>query len=219
MTEVPKIGMFGASGSGKTSHAIALLSGLKENRVMIFDPLKEFKHLKGYTAFTKLNPLKDHVKKHFGNFKVRYCPPRGTEPQALNLFAGLAEIIQDPYMDDPNAPKLWFVADELHLGYGLHGDTLAPNFGNLCTHGRHLSIAMMCMSQRCAQVGTRWRAQVITAVIFRQKGAADLNATSSLSGIPIDRIQKLVNHEYLSERYGTITHGKTKKLPKNSLIV
>lgn len=211
MTDAPKIGIFGASGSGKTTYAKELLKGIKGGRVMIFDPLHEYGTLKGYKAFTALNPLKDHVKANFGSFKVIYRPPANREPAALNLFAGLAEIIQTPYMNKESAPKLWFVADELHLGYGLHGDADAPNFGKLCTHGRHLSIGMLCISQRCAQVGTRWRAQMTRVIIFRQKDPTDLKATAGVSGISIDRIKKLDNYEYFSELNGQITHGKTKK--------
>ncbi len=207
----PRIGIFGASGSGKSTYARSMIKRLpKTARVMVFDPMNDYDGL-GLETFEDLNLALAHVIANFKTFRFRYRPPDAT-PHALNLMAGLAHKIQEPYSDIPTAPQLWFFADELHLAYPLHGDNSAPYFKKLCTHGRHLNIALVGITQRIASIGITFRSQAEETTIFRLRGEADIKAAVEL-GFDKQEIKSLVNYQWIKEKFGDISRGEVKKIP------
>ncbi len=204
-----RMGIFGASGTGKTTLAQSLITPKLATRLIVFDPMGEYKD-PSIKKMATINDLVKHVRNNFGSFRVSYVPPATARADALNKLSAVALKIQAPYQDKPEGKLLTFLVDELHLGLPLHGESKCPHFGELNTHGRHFHIDIIGVSQRIAKCGMDFRSQLTQSVIFALGAPQDVAAASAL-GYQAKTIESLVNFQWISKKDGVISHGKTKK--------
>ena len=92
--QAQRLGIFGASGCGKTTKARELTAGL--GRVIYFDPLGEWGRDKGVKPFVSLDKLKQALRRNFGQgFRFAFFAciwGRRNAVAGLELLSGNAAI-------------------------------------------------------------------------------------------------------------------------------
>lgn len=206
------VGIFGARGSGKTTFALRELDKLK--RFVIFDPMADPDLDRiGAKRVTTLAGVKDAMRADWRGFKIVYTAPTGREPLALSrLSYGLIQA-QQPYRQSSGrkGSQLTLVVDEMNLSFPVRGGAeKAPGFAEICSRGRHSGIAVYGLSQRIAEVDTRFRGNLARAVILRQQGKNDIRAAAETLGIAETDIRALRDLDYLIGENGRIDRGRLK---------
>lgn len=207
-----RIGVWGRSGSGKSSFVKKLIKGRK--RLIIFDPLDEYgPELRIRSiAHRKANDL-DEVRKAMASdwrsFRVAYVPPAGQEAAALSALCKLLMAAQQPFKDGRSAQTITLVVEEMNLSFPVGGGVQkCPGFAEICSRGRHFGIEVFGVSQRIAEVNTRFRGNCTETVVLKQRGPRDVDAAAAELGIPKAKVTALKPLEYLHEKGGEITAGK-----------
>lgn len=207
MTE--RIGIWGASGSGKSTFAKQLVK--PRRRIVIFDPLEEYG---GQVNRGDVDLVRQAMRADWHGFKVSYVPPSGQEPRALSTLCRLLLKAQEPFKAGQSKAGITLVVEELNLSFPVHGGAAkSPGFAEVCSRGRHYGIEVIGISQRISEVDTRFRGNCSQTVVFRQRGAADVKAAKQELGegatVPRD------NFEYVTESRGQITGPTKLKKPRN----
>lgn len=201
-----RVAVVGASGSGKSSYVKRLLR--KERRVVIFDPMGEYGK-EGAKVCTTIAQLQEEMRKSFGKFLLAYVPPAGREAQALNRLSHLCLKAQEPYRGATKGPQLTVVIEEMNTCFPVHGgEAKAPAFAEICSRGRHSFIHAIGVTQRFAEVSTRFRGNLTECVVFRQQGPNDTTAAMNATGAAKGQVTALRNLQYLHARQGEITNGE-----------
>lgn len=201
-----RIGVWGRSGSGKSSYAKRLLKG--RGRVVIFDPLDEYGR-EGFKTVRSVDAVRMAMRKNWSGFRVAYVPPAGGEARALSALCRLLFAAQAPYRQSGRGQGITLVVEEMNMSFPVAGgDKICPGFAEVCSRGRHYGIEVIGLSQRIAEVSTRFRGNCTETVCFAQKGPRDLKAASDELGVAVTRVQALENLSYLHEQAGSVTEGK-----------
>ena len=208
-----RIGVWGRSGSGKSSYVKKMLKGQK--RLVIFDPLAEYgEALRIRTVEHRNRNSLDDVRKamidDWSGFRVAYVPPAGKEAAALSALCRLLFAAQQPFKDGKRGAKmLTLVVEEMNLSFPVAGGAQkCPGFADVCSRGRHYGIEVIGVSQRIAEVATRFRNNCDETVVLAQKGPRDLDAAAAELGGDKGAVKGLDNLEYIHERHGVLTRGK-----------
>ncbi|MEJ5217114.1 hypothetical protein WG622_02585 [Cognatishimia sp. D5M38] len=205
-SNVGRIGVWGASGSGKSSYVKKRIKGQK--RLVVFDPLDEYGPLCKVRA-TSPEQVRIAMRDNWQGFTVRYVPRAGNEPRELSALCRLLFAAQQPFKDQGGGMPVTLVVEEMNLSFPVHGgDVKCPGFANACSRGRHYGIEIYGLSQRIAEVSTRFRGNTDETVVLRQKGPRDLKAASHEVGLPESHIALLQNLDYIHEKQGKHTKGK-----------
>ncbi|AUQ50006.1 AAA-like domain protein [Phaeobacter inhibens] len=203
-----RIGVWGASGSGKSSYVKKAIKGRK--RMVVFDPLAEYGTLCNVTVNT-LDDVRKAMRADWSGFRIAYVPPAGREPLALSGLSKLLMLAQGPYKKTGKGQGVTLVVEEMNLSFPVHGGAeKAPGFAEICSRGRHFGIEVFGLSQRIAEVSTRFRGNCTETVVLRQQGPRDLKAAEDAIGAARGVVSGLKNLEYLHERAGTIKKGSIK---------
>lgn len=171
-----RIGIWGRSGSGKSSYAKQFLSGRK--RVIVFDPLDEYSN-EGFkrTPGHDLDAVRVSMRDAWATFRLAYVPPSGAEDRALSGLCRLLMAAQEPYRKTGKGAHITLVVEEMNMAFPTAGGVQrCPGFAEICSRGRHYGIEVVGLSQRIAEVGTRFRGNCTETVIFAQKGPRDQKA-------------------------------------------
>ncbi len=209
-----RIGVWGASGSGKSSYVKRLIKNRK--RMVIFDPLAEYSGELAYIRNVEhrgpadLDKVRQEMVKDWGGFRVSYVPPAGREAAALSALCKLLMAAQQPFKDGTRGAKpLTLVVEEMNLSFPVSGGVQkCPGFADICSRGRHYGIEVIGVSQRIAEVATRFRSNCTETVVLRQKGPLDVKAATLEIGGDKRRVTALQNLSYLHEKGGVVTSGK-----------
>ncbi len=208
-SEAGRIGIWGRSGSGKSTRAKRLIA--KRKRAVVFDPQDEYQHERGFFRVTTIDQVRAYMARNWRrNFRVAYVPPAGQEMAALDRLSKLLKVAQRPFFDGHDERQICLLVEEMNECFPVTGRPRAfGGFGDLCSRGRHSGIELIGVSQRIAEVNTRFRGNCTETYVFRQKGPRDLKAASDeLGGVSTAEIQALQPHHYIHEKNGTITKGK-----------
>lgn len=207
MTQPGRIGIYGASGSGKTTYAIRRIRNRR--RMVIFNPLDD----RDYVPLCKVTArsgedVRAAMLADWGGFTVNYVPPVGREDRALSQLCKLLLAAQAPRQRSGKGPGLTLVVDELNMAFPVAGgEARCPGFAEVCSRGRHYGIEAFGITQRIAEVSTRWRGNTSEAVVFRQSGGPDVNAAVAVLGGHKPAVLALPDHRYLHKRGGAVTAG------------
>lgn len=170
--QAQRLGIFGASGCGKTTKARELIRGL--NRVIFFEPLADdLRRLvasDGFKAVAGLPELFRKVRTDFAKgFKIAYYPAAGSETDELSKLSDFLMAIQSGYGFQHNA-QITLAVDELDLGFPTGESLKNPRngFKNLCCRGRHTGIHIVGLSQRMHLVDNVFRANCPSALHSRR---------------------------------------------------
>ena len=209
-----RIGVWGASGSGKSSYVKRLIRDRK--RMVIFDPLGEYagelpriRNVE-HRANSDLDKVRQEMAKNWTGFRVAYVPPAGKEAAALSALCRLLMAAQQPFKDGARgAQGMTLVVEEMNLSFPVSGGVQkCPGFADICSRGRHYGIEVVGVSQRIAEVATRFRNNCTETVVLRQKGPRDIDAATAEIGGKKSAVVALQNLSYLHEKGGVVTPGK-----------
>lgn len=205
-----RIGVYGRSGSGKSTRVKAMVRRVP--RVVTFDPLDEYRELGFKRALTE-RELIGHIKRNWrGRFRVAYVPPSNKEAFALHRVSLILKQIQMPYYRGVSIPKLTLVVEEMNLSFPVTGlPQHLDGFPFLCSRGRHWGIEIIGVSQRVAEVNTRFRGNTDVSYFFAQQDATDIRTICSRLGNEYrEKLIALKTHEYLQADGLAVRPGKNR---------
>lgn len=176
-----RLGIFGASGSGKSYRAAELTKGLQ--RIIYFDPLGDF--TKGAAVITAdYDALRQYLIRNWASgFRISYRPTFGEEEKELSKICKLLVLLQYGYGRNHFA-KVTLVVDELDEGCpsGLSQRDRKNGFLYLCKRGRHFGINLIGCSQRTAQVDVCFRGNLTGLYLFRHVDPMDSEKALQMLG-------------------------------------
>lgn len=192
-----RIGIFGASGSGKTTKALNLIK--QTQRLIVFDVLDDF--VGTFRRFTSLDRLKVFlIENYTKGFRVCYVPPYGSEARALSELSEFIKNIQFGYKIGQHSAKITLFVDELNRSFPLGYTKAKPlnGFGYLCNQGRHYGVNIVGVSQRMSMVDMPFRANLSDLYIFRLADYNDVKAATAMLGSQYrGKILALPNYQYI----------------------
>ena len=193
-----RLGIFGASGCGKTTKARELTAGLK--RVVFFDPLGEWSREKGVKPFVGIEKLKKALFNNFGQgFRFAFVPDFGDEEDQLQDLSYFLAKLQQGYGIKHQA-QMTLVVDELDQSFpsGSLQKNRKNGFAFLCCRGRHYGINIIGISQRMHIVDNVFRANCSGIYLFRHAEPADIDIGVKMLGKEYrDTFQGLDNFQYI----------------------
>lgn len=197
--QAQRLGIFGASGCGKTTKARELTSGL--SRVIYFDPLGEWAREKGVKSFVSLEKLKEALRRNFAQgFRYAFIPAFGEEEAQLQDLSYFLVFLQSGYSSFQHRAQLTLVVDELDTSFptGSMQKNRKNGFGFLCCRGRHYGINLIGISQRMHIVDNVFRANCSGVYLFRHAEPADIDVGLKIIGAEYrDTFRKLANFQYI----------------------
>ena len=103
--------------------------------------------------------------------------------------------------------QLTLAADELNLGYPARGHKEKYNgFPSICSRGRHWGINLYGISQRVAEINTRFRGNTSSMYILRQGDLIDIDTLSRmLFTVPKEDLIIMKNFEVIHKDAEIIT--------------
>ena len=199
-----RVGVWGASGSGKSSYVKAAIADRR--RVVVFDPQGEYPGKR----VGDLESVRREMRANWSGFRISYTPPAGKEAIALSGLCRLLLAAQRPFKETGRGAPIVLVVEEMNLSFPVHGGAAkCPGFAEICSRGRHYGIEAWGVSQRIAEVDTRFRGNCTETVVFRQKGQRDVSAAAQELGCTAADLPR-DNLAYLHEQSGGIRSGKLK---------
>lgn len=181
-----RIGLFGASGCGKTTKSRELIQSA--SRLIVFDSiLGEWrdnckKWLSGGVIVYDLLSLKKEVlKRWYKGFKVVFVPTFAKEKKQLDEVARYILAIQSGYGITHNAKLTFFIDEAQECIPSGTGQTWA-NHGAimLARMGRKKGVNMVVASQRVKTIDINIRANLDYTYFFRLEELSDINEATQI---------------------------------------
>jgi DNA helicase HerA-like ATPase len=197
-----RVGIWGASGSGKSAYTKKRLKGRK--RVVVFDPLEEYSGKKVST----IKGVEREMVRRWADFVISYSPQIGKEAANLNDLSRFLLAVQRPFKEGKKGRPLTLVVEEMNSSFPVSGGAAkCPYFAEICSRGRHYGIEVFGVSQRLAEVDTRFRGNCTETVVFRQKGIRDKTAAAAEIGCAVSELPT-ENLHFMHERNGVVSKDK-----------
>jgi energy-coupling factor transporter ATP-binding protein EcfA2 len=216
MSNGERLGIFGRSGSGKSSLMNEIL--LSQNRVILFDFLntrRPFAKKNGFKECTTLKDMKHAFIKGYGKgFRIWYRPPIKNQVKALHELSDWLFSVSSMRSDlGFDLPMITLAVDEMSNCYPV---TRLPDnlqgFTHLCKAGRHFNINIVGATQRPAQVSTEFRGQLDRIALLSLNVPADFEAVRKLGGPEAEKmVREMPKYNYVLLDNGQLTHGQTRK--------
>ena len=200
--QAQRVGIFGASGCGKTTKARELIRGLQ--RVIYFEPLaddaRRLESEDGFKICVGLNVLFTEVQKRWQKgFKLVYFPSLDAEEADLSVVSSQLMQIQSGY-GLVHSAQITLVVDELDLSFpsGISQRMPRNGFKNLCCRGRHTGINIIGISQRMHLIDNVFRANCNAFYLYRHAEPADIDTGIKILGKEYrEKFKNLNNFEYI----------------------
>lgn len=193
--EARRIGIFGSSGSGKTTKAKEITKKIK--RLISVDPLDNLSGRK----FTSLQELQRYIVANYAKgFRVRFVPSLVGAVSELSQLSGFLLRLQEPYKQGKLSTQTTLFVDELDICFPLNVSKRDPDnkFYYLCCRGRHYGINIVGVSQRMSLVDLPFRANLSDLFIFRLADFNDLSTAAAMVGKPYkSTLQTLPNYKFV----------------------
>lgn len=171
----------GSSGTGKTKWAISAIGGL--DRVVAFDPEEEFCQLPGFVQVRSLDKLKALLALAWdGAFRIAYIPRDLHEEADLHGVSLLVEALGEAYRTGRTEKMVMLVVDELNLSFPNPPKPKYSGFARICSKGRKRGINVIGVSQRPAEVATRFRGNLDGVRCFALSLPNDWDAVREIMG-------------------------------------
>lgn len=202
-----RILVVGASGSGKSAYTKQRLRG--QSRVVVFDPLDEYRELPGFRSHANINAVIGDMKARWKSFRIAYVPPSGDEMRALNTVSDLLLKVQAPYREGGPGGPVTFVIEEMNLSFPVNvGSHKVKRFSEICSRGRHFGIEVIGVSQRLAEIDTRFRGNCTENIVFNQVGDRDQSAAAAIIGCSKSKVGNLPKLHYVTRAGLDLSEGK-----------
>lgn len=200
--QAQRVGIFGASGCGKTTKARELIKGLQ--RVIYFEPLaddiRKLEKEDGFKICVGLHALSTELQKRWQKgFKLAYFPSLDAEEADLSVISSYLMKVQSGY-GLVHTAQITLVVDELDLSFptGISLKMPKNGFKNLCCRGRHTGINIIGLSQRMHLIDNVFRANCNAFYLYRHAEPADIDTGIKILGREYrDEFKNLNNFEYI----------------------
>lgn len=161
------IGIYGGRGQGKSTYTKALLRHYV--RVIVFDPMREYAALSGFSQASNLSEVLAMVKKGKRvKYSIAYTPEITDLPLALHELCKLLFAIQRPYFDGKSNLDCAMVVEELNMTAPSHNLPKGQEgFKAAVLQGRHYGIEIIGITQRPKLVAPYFRDNASKEIIFK----------------------------------------------------
>ena len=203
-----RAGIYGRSGSGKSHFAKVVIRNV--SRIVAFDPEGEYVTEKGFHAVSTLAGLLDVLKDcQGGNFRIAYVPQALREERELHEVSKLLEWLQAPFLAGESDRKVTLLVDEMNLSFPVNPKPEFDGFARLCSRGRKRGINIIGVTQRPAEVSTRFRGNVDQLHVFRLAAPQDFDAIRGAIGAEGEGlVRDLGEYEHVFFNNGDVTVEK-----------
>ncbi|MEQ8829732.1 MAG: DUF87 domain-containing protein [Alphaproteobacteria bacterium] len=197
--------IYGRSGSGKSYLAKRLVRDIR--RVVAFDPEGEYGELPGFHTVKSLGALLEALKDCWnGSFKLAYVPTALREEKELHEIACLLEWMQEPFLAGKSDLKVTLLVDELNLSFPISPRPEHSGFARLCSRGRKRGINLIGVTQRPAEVATRFRGNLDRVRVFALAAPQDFTAIKDAMGADGEaRVRALGAYEHVLYENGALS--------------
>lgn len=181
-----RIGLFGASGCGKTTKSRELIQSA--SRLIVFDSiLGEWRDnckkwlAGGVVVYDLLSLKKEILKRWYKGFKVVFVPTFAKEKKQLDEVARYILAIQSGFGLTHHA-KLTFLIDEAQECIPSGTAQTWANHGALmlARMGRKKGVNLLCLSQRLHTIDINIRANLDYTYFFRLEELSDINEATQI---------------------------------------
>lgn len=190
-------GIFGASGSGKSSLQKLELLELQPARLLLWDPKREYRRF-GVAVETIEDLAK--VVRRAKPFRVVFHPRRTRRQMKtqFNAFCTIGDRLGDPEL---GGTPLWLVADEL-------ADVTEPGWApegweRVTRQGRHAGLTIRGLSQRPADIDKSFYGNLTHIAVFRQNAEGDVDRLAKILRVPKESIGALRQLEWVERNLQT----------------
>lgn len=207
-----RVGIFGASGSGKTTKARQLIKDCR--RLVIFDPKEEWllkgsEWLSGKIDYVNsINTFFDILKKRWKTgFKIVFTPQTGREQIDASIISRMIYMSQSA-----SSPNITLLIDEAQdaVPSGIAFKDPTNGVISIARKGRDRGINLIVVSQRVKAVDIAVRANLSYTYFFKLRELADLKEANQLIN-NFDALCSMENFDYF-----LIDKQSHKKFFKNS---
>ena len=205
-----RMAIYGRSGSGKSYYAKKLIAGM--DRIVCFDPEDEYGSLKGFMQVSSLDDLLELLSDNWDkNFRVAFVPAAMREEAQLHEVSQLLERMQQPYLNHKTDKKVTLLVDELNLSFPLNAKPEYDGFARLCSRGRKRGINIIGITQRPAEVATRFRGNIDRLACFALSVPNDFSVIRGTIGAEAeDKVRGLERYGHIFFEEGKLTvHSPT----------
>lgn len=199
-------GIFGASGSGKSSLQKLELLDVRPPRLMIWDPKREYR-----TFGQSVSTLEDVARlvHRTAPFRVVFHPQRTVKAMKTQYhgFCSLADQVSDPEL---GGTPLFFVGDEL-------ADPTEPNWApegweRLTRQGRHAGLVIRGLTQRPADIDKSFYGNLTHIAVFRQNADGDVDRLAKILGVEKSVVMGLMQLQWIERNLQTGVLSEKKSL-------
>ena len=205
------VGIWGSSGTGKTTYLVERLKGVK--RVIVVD-VKGSMVRHGYKRCDTVEQVRQAMIADWRGFRLAFVPKQSQIVRELNQLSSIVYAAGDGYLKKQHSMILTLAVDEMADAFPAKGGFLKykANFGILTSMGRESGIEIIGCSQRIAEVDSRFRGNCQEAIVFGSTEVNDCKRSADTVGVKWQDIHALPNFEYIHRmRDRTTVRGKTKK--------
>jgi len=225
--DAERIGVYGRSGSGKTTWMKNYIRG--KSRIVVFDPMDEYFEMATrieHTSAGSIEEVRAAMVANPNGYKIAFVPAGGQEAAALNAISSLLWRGMAGYRTarlawektghkipkgSRAAPKIYLVVEEMNLSFKLHGGAdRVPAFADICSRGRRSGIEVAGCSQRVAEVSKRFRGNLSQVAVFAQGDTGDRKAAAEALFVPSKELEDLKPFEYIYRETNTVSRQKLK---------
>ena len=179
--------------------------------VVVFDPQGEYGRVLDRAPVSTVEAVVDRLRREWPKRQGRvvFIPRAGVEAEELSRLSKALKQIQDL---TGRKRVVTLLVEELNLSFPVTALKAEINgFAELCSRGRHYKIDLIGISQRPAEVSTRFRGNESERYIFPLADPRDLaTASAMLGGQHKEALRTLKVHQYLRWRDGAISTGKNR---------
>lgn len=190
-------GIFGASGSGKSSLQKLELIELQPARLAVWDPKREYRRF-GIPIEDLASMAK--IVRRAGPFRLVFHPKRTRKAmkEQFNGFCTLLDRCADPEL---GGSPLWCVADEL-------ADVTEPNWApegweRLTRQGRHAGITIRGLTQRPAEIDKSFYGNLTDIAVFRQNAEGDVDRLAKILRVDRAAVGEMKQLEWIERNLQT----------------
>jgi DNA helicase HerA-like ATPase len=209
--DADRIAVFGRSGSGKSTLTKTMLRD--RDRVVVVDPMEEYARARGFVRADRVAQVLVHLRRSWSrSFRIAFVPAAMREPSELHALSLVLLQAQAPYYEERDDRKLTLVVEELNKAFPVAAlPRELYGFGEVCSRGRHYGIEVIGVSQRPAEVNTRFRGNTTASYWFALAEAVDETAAArALGRTHAARLRQFPTGRYLRFAAGEVTEGSTR---------